>query len=64
MNITINGELLNVNSKALVEVLQRFGAVAPFAVAVNGEFIPQSQHGNYVLTEGDSVELLSPIQGG
>ena len=52
MNITINGELLNVNSKALVEVLQRFGAVAPFAVAVNGEFISQSQHGNYVLNEG------------
>ncbi|MEL0654824.1 sulfur carrier protein ThiS [Pseudoalteromonas issachenkonii] len=64
MNITINGELINVNSKALVEVLQNFGAVSPFAVAVNGEFIPQSQHGNYVLNEGDSVELLSPIQGG
>ncbi|GEB73015.1 sulfur carrier protein ThiS [Pseudoalteromonas carrageenovora] len=64
MNITINGELLNVDRKALVEVLQSFGAVAPFAVAVNSEFIPQSQHGNYVLNEGDSVELLSPIQGG
>ena len=64
MNITINGELLNVNSKALVEVLQSFAAVAPFAVAVNGEFIPQSRHSNYVLNEGDSVELLSPIQGG
>ena len=64
MNITINGELLNVNSKALVEVLQSFGAAAPFAVAVNSEFIPQSRHSNYVLNEGDSVELLSPIQGG
>lgn len=64
MNITINGELINVNSKALVEVLQNFGAVAPFAVAVNGEFIPQSRHSNHVLNEGDSVELLSPIQGG
>jgi len=31
---------------------------------VNGEFIPQSRHSNYVLNEGDSVELLSPIQGG
>ncbi|GAA61252.1 sulfur carrier protein [Pseudoalteromonas sp. BSi20652] len=64
MNITINGELLNVNSNALVEVLQCFGAVAPFAVAVNGEFISQSQHSNYVLNEGDNIELLSPIQGG
>ncbi len=64
MNITINGELLNVNSKALVEVLQSFGAVAPFAVAVNGEFIPQSRHSNYVINKGNSVELLSPIQAG
>jgi len=64
MNITINGELLNVNNKALVEVLHSFGAVAPYAVAVNGEFIAQSQHAKYALNEGDSVELLSPIQGG
>ncbi|XQF89493.1 sulfur carrier protein ThiS [Pseudoalteromonas espejiana] len=64
MNITINGELINVDSKALVEVLQSFGAVAPFAVAVNSEFIPQSLHGNTIINEGDSIELLSPIQGG
>ncbi|ASM51186.1 sulfur carrier protein [Pseudoalteromonas espejiana DSM 9414] len=64
MNITINGELLTIKSAALVEILQNFGAQPPYAVAINGEFIPQSQHGNYVLNEGDSVELLSPIQGG
>ena len=64
MNITINGELLTIKSAALVEVLQKFGAQPPYAVAINGEFIPQSLHGNTVIKEGDSIELLSPIQGG
>jgi len=64
MNITINGEQLTIKSAALVEVLQNFGATLPYAVAINGEFIPQSLHGNTIINEGDSVELLSPIQGG
>ena len=64
MNITINGELIAISSNKLINCLQDFGGVAPFAVAINGEFIPQSQHGDYQLTEGDSIELLSPIQGG
>ena len=64
MTITINGELLTVESAVLVNVLQYFGAKPPFAVAVNGEFIPQSLHANTTINEGDSIELLSPIQGG
>jgi len=64
MTITINGEQLTIKSAVLVEVLQNFGAKPPFAVAINGEFIPQSLHGNTTINEGDSIELLSPIQGG
>jgi sulfur carrier protein len=64
MNITINDELIAISSDKLTRCLQDFGAVAPFAVAINGEFIPQSQHSDYMLNEGDSIELLSPIQGG
>jgi sulfur carrier protein len=64
MNITINGELITISNNKLISCLQEFGAVAPFAVAINAEFIPQSQHGDYQLSEGDSIELLSPIQGG
>ena len=64
MTITINGELLTIKSAALVDVLQNFGAKAPFAVALNGEFIPQSLHASTTINEGDSIELLSPIQGG
>lgn len=64
MNITINGELLTIKGASLVEVLQSFGAKPPFAVAINGEFIPQSLHDSTNINDGDSIELLSPIQGG
>ena len=64
MTITINGERLTIKSAELVEILQNFGAKPPFAVAINGEFIPQSLHASTTINEGDSIELLSPIQGG
>ena len=64
MKITLNGELLDLTSHALLEILKEYGAVAPYAVAVNGVFIPKSQHNGFVINEGDSIELLSPIQGG
>lgn len=64
MTITINGERLTIKSAELVEILQNLGAKPPFAVAINGEFIPQSLHASTTINEGDSIELLSPIQGG
>ena len=48
----------------MLEIVKNVGAMAPYAVAVNGEFIPQSRHSHVVINEGDSIELLSPIQGG
>ncbi len=64
MKITLNGELLDLTSHALLEILKEYGAIAPYAVAVNGVFIPKSQHNGFFINEGDSIELLSPIQGG
>ena len=64
MKITLNGELLNISSRQLSQILHEMGASAPYAVAVNGEFVPQSSHSDFVINEGDCIELLSPIQGG
>jgi len=42
------------------------GATTPrgIAVAVNGQVIPRSQHGNTELTEGARVEIVTAVQGG
>ncbi|MEN9277813.1 MAG: sulfur carrier protein ThiS [Thermostichus sp. DG_1_5_bins_95] len=37
---------------------------APFAVAVNQEFIPRSRYAETSLREGDRVEIVAPTVGG
>ncbi|MAD03912.1 sulfur carrier protein ThiS [Pseudoalteromonas shioyasakiensis] len=65
MNILINGQSVTVSDDtSLTQALNQFGARPPFAVAVNGDFVPRSQCDAKILNEGDSIELLSPIQGG
>ncbi len=65
MNILINGQSVTVSDDtSLTQALNQFGARPPFAVAVNGDFVPRSQCDVKILNEGDSIELLSPIQGG
>ena len=65
MNILINSQSVTVSDyTSLTQALNQFGARPPFAVAVNGDFVPRSQCDAKILNDGDSIELLSPIQGG
>lgn len=50
---------------SLEEILIREGYTNPcVAVAVNKQFIPRAQHVSTFLKEGDSVEIVTPMQGG
>ena len=64
MNVVFNGEITQLNTPNLREFIVAKGAKEPFAVAVNGEFVPRSQCADTELKAGDSIDLLSPIQGG
>jgi len=37
---------------------------APFAVAVNTRFVPQSRYAEQLLQPGDEVEIIAPVTGG
>ena len=50
------------NLAAFVEAHAEAGSV--FAVTVNQNFVPRNQYTSTALNTGDSVELLSPMQGG
>lgn len=65
MRIEINGESRTVVHKTLDELVNEM-TVRPKAVAtaVNGTFVPLEERGQKVLTEGDRIEVLSPMQGG
>lgn len=65
MKVEINGQSTQLDGvQSLLEVVLQFGASQPFALAVNGDFVPKSEHQAYQLNEGDKVDVLSPIQGG
>ncbi|MBD3756223.1 MAG: sulfur carrier protein ThiS [Gammaproteobacteria bacterium] len=40
------------------------GAVPPFALVLNQNFIPASEHATTALQENDRIEVISAIQGG
>jgi sulfur carrier protein len=64
LNVIFNGQQVALSNTNLKVFIESQGAVAPFAVAVNGQFIPRSQCMETELKDGDKIELLSPIQGG
>lgn len=68
VTISINDELQQFpKPPVLRELLQSFSATNPdaaFAVAVNGEFVPRTQYEAVVLTDGDALDIVSPVGGG
>ncbi|MBQ4813463.1 thiamine biosynthesis protein ThiS [Pseudoalteromonas luteoviolacea] len=65
MNLIYNGEDIQVDAHlSLQQIITSKGAKPPFAVALNGQFVPAGRLPETKPENGDSVEVLSPIQGG
>ena len=65
MRIAVNGEIADVKSQTLADVLVELGhSGAKIATAVNEEFVPASKRADVVLEAGDRVEIVAPRQGG
>lgn len=65
MKINVNGEICAVTSENLSGALSELGfGDAKVATAVNEAFVPAASRQAYVLTEGDRLEILAPMQGG
>ncbi|WP_105166734.1 sulfur carrier protein ThiS [Pseudoalteromonas sp. T1lg23B] len=64
MKITFNGQVMESSEQSLQAFISTTDAKEPYAVALNGQFVPRVQCSSTPLAEGDSIELLSPIQGG
>jgi sulfur carrier protein len=66
MRLRINGEWQEFASLAfvadLVPVLELAGK--RFAIELNGQIVPRSQHGNAVLSDGDELEIVVAVGGG
>ncbi|WP_372884832.1 sulfur carrier protein ThiS [Shimia sp.] len=65
MKITVNAQPHEVASAALAEALAELGFPGDsVATALNGQFVPRTARAATVLTEGDQLEVLAPMQGG
>ena len=65
MKITLNGVEREVSENMLDQALRELGYCGgAIATAVNGEFIPKTQRLDIVLSEGDRIEVVAPMQGG
>jgi sulfur carrier protein len=66
MNIRFNGELTEIDGALTLEQLLAQMPDLPenFAVALNENFVPRGAYGGTMVTAGDEVELVVPMQGG
>jgi sulfur carrier protein len=65
MKILVNGAWRETHSAELARALEELGyGASVVSTAVNGEFVGVSQRARTVLTEGDRLEVLAPMQGG
>lgn len=66
MNITLNGLPFELQSGAtlldVIRVLELEGK--RYAIEVNEEIIPRSEHADYQVSPGDDIEVVQAIGGG
>ncbi len=66
MKIWLNGEQTDIDDSATLALLveQQGLGEARYAIEVNEEIIPRSEHPTHTLNEGDKVEIVTAIGGG
>jgi len=66
MELIVNGERKTVvDAPTVAAVLAALGYTdKPYAVAIDGTFLPRARHAAHRLEGGESLEILAPMQGG
>lgn len=63
--VKINGAFVHAAGKTISEYLSGTDYnITRIAVELNGEIVPKSKYGEVVLSDGDSVEVVSFVGGG
>ncbi len=66
IKVSVNGEIKeiddNLNINQLIQVLEY--KQKGFAVAVNTTFVPIKAYEETIIHDGDTIDILAPVQGG
>jgi sulfur carrier protein len=65
IRLVVNGEPTTSSTATLADLLIEAGyATTKVATARNGDFVPERLRASTRLADGDSIEIVSPRQGG
>ncbi|TWT67528.1 sulfur carrier protein ThiS [Allorhodopirellula solitaria] len=66
ITITVNGTTTEVDhSMSISELIEQVDVPKNYlAVEINEEVVPREQHGEYMVAEGDRVEVVTLVGGG
>jgi sulfur carrier protein len=66
IDVSLNGERIAIEAATLHALLLARGykLESAFACAINNTFVPRQQWPDRVLTNGDRIDIVTPITGG
>ncbi|MER8576960.1 sulfur carrier protein ThiS [Mesorhizobium sp. M1409] len=65
MKLTVNGKMHEVAATTLAELLAALDYEGDWlATAVNSDLVHKANRAKFQLSDGDRIEILSPMQGG
>ncbi|MDB1135580.1 sulfur carrier protein ThiS [Candidatus Anaplasma sp. TIGMIC] len=65
ISIRVNGESREIGAgSVLFDAIERCDVKEPFAVAVNRVLVTKAHYRDYKLSNGDSIDIVYPMQGG
>jgi sulfur carrier protein len=65
MMIFVNGEKITQDFKTLYDVCLAFSDDSEaVATALNGDFVPKSSRKITLIQNGDTIEIIAPLEGG
>ncbi|WP_372637642.1 sulfur carrier protein ThiS [Alcanivorax jadensis] len=65
MKLTVNGDILTLDGSTIADLVTQLNlAGRRLAVEVNRDIVPKSRHADFVLKDGDEVEIVHAIGGG
>ena len=65
MRVTLNGESRELPAAtSIAELIVLLAVRGRYAVEVNGDIVPRSNHAEHRLLDGDRVEVVAAIGGG
>lgn len=65
MKLTVNGDTLTLDGTTIADLVTQLNlAGRRLAVEVNRDIVPKSRHADFILKDGDVVEIVHAIGGG